>query len=85
MPRDEQALRATVEQSAAVLTAAGFPRMPARVLMALLVAWHPLSLSSAARELSAAHRPHGGRPRREADGEHPESARPVGLAAGRNR
>lgn len=38
MPRDEQALRATVEQSAAVLTAAGFPRMPARVLMALLVA-----------------------------------------------
>ncbi|HEX6365510.1 MAG TPA: MarR family transcriptional regulator [Agromyces sp.] len=38
MPRDEQALKATVEQSAAVLTAAGFPRMPARVLMALLVA-----------------------------------------------
>jgi predicted transcriptional regulator len=38
MPRDEQALKAAVEQSAAVLTAAGFPRMPARVLMALLVA-----------------------------------------------
>ena len=38
MSRDEQSLKATVEQSAAVLTAAGFPRMPARVLMALLVA-----------------------------------------------
>jgi len=38
MTRDEQALGAAVEQSAAVLTAAGFPRMPARVLMALLVA-----------------------------------------------
>ena len=38
MPRDEQGLKAAVEQSAAVLTAAGFPRMPARVLMALLVA-----------------------------------------------
>lgn len=38
MARDEQALRTAVEQSAAVLTAAGFPKMPARVLMALLVA-----------------------------------------------
>jgi hypothetical protein len=38
MPCDEQRLRATVEQSAAVLAAIGFPRMPARVLMALLVA-----------------------------------------------
>lgn len=38
MARDEQALRAAVEQSAAVLTAAGFPKMPARVLMTLLVA-----------------------------------------------
>ena len=37
MARDEQGLQAAVEQSAAVLTAAGFPRMPARVLMALLV------------------------------------------------
>ncbi|UOE43769.1 GbsR/MarR family transcriptional regulator [Agromyces larvae] len=36
-PRDERALKAAVDQSAAVLTAAGFPRMPARVLMALLV------------------------------------------------
>ncbi|QAY72290.1 MarR family transcriptional regulator [Agromyces protaetiae] len=38
MPRDEHALRAAVEQSAAVLTAAGFPKMPARVLMSLAVA-----------------------------------------------
>jgi predicted ArsR family transcriptional regulator len=37
MPRNEQALRDVVEQSAAVLTAAGFPKMPARVLMALMV------------------------------------------------
>ncbi|HEU5223908.1 MAG TPA: MarR family transcriptional regulator [Candidatus Lumbricidophila sp.] len=38
MPRNEAALRTAVDQSAAVLTAAGFPKMPARVLMALLVA-----------------------------------------------
>ncbi|MWB98056.1 GbsR/MarR family transcriptional regulator [Agromyces seonyuensis] len=38
MPKDEQALGAAVEQAAAVLIAAGFPKMPARVLMALLVA-----------------------------------------------
>ncbi|MDQ1607383.1 MAG: hypothetical protein QOE16_115 [Microbacteriaceae bacterium] len=37
MPRNEQTLRDVVEQSAAVLTAAGFPKMPARVLMALMV------------------------------------------------
>lgn len=37
MPRDEPALKAAIEQSAAVLTAAGFPRMPARVLITLLV------------------------------------------------
>jgi len=36
MARDEQALRGVTEQSAAVLTAAGFPKMPARVLMTLL-------------------------------------------------
>ncbi len=35
MARDEQALRDVVEHSAAILTAAGFPKMPARVLMAL--------------------------------------------------
>ena len=38
MARDEQALRDAMEHSAAVLAAAGFPRMPARVLMALTVA-----------------------------------------------
>jgi hypothetical protein len=37
MPRDDDALRAVAEQTAAVLTAAGFPRMPSRILMALLV------------------------------------------------
>lgn len=35
MARDDEALRAAAEQSAAVLAAAGFPRMPARVLMAV--------------------------------------------------
>lgn len=34
---DERALREVREQSAAVLTGAGFPRMPARTLMALMV------------------------------------------------
>ena len=38
MARDEQGLRAAVEQTAAVLAAAGFPKMPARVLVTLLVA-----------------------------------------------
>ncbi|MEJ3405248.1 helix-turn-helix domain-containing protein [Rathayibacter sp. YIM 133350] len=37
MARDEKAIADYVEQSAAALTAAGFPRMPARVLMALMV------------------------------------------------
>ncbi|HEV7183792.1 MAG TPA: MarR family transcriptional regulator [Leifsonia sp.] len=37
MARDEQALRDVVERAAAVLTAAGFPKMPARVMMALTV------------------------------------------------
>ena len=37
MARNEDALRTAVEQSAAVLIAAGFPKMPARVLMTLLV------------------------------------------------
>ena len=35
MPRNEQALRDVVEHSAAILTSAGFPKMPARVLMVL--------------------------------------------------
>ncbi len=38
MARDERALREAAEQSAALLTAAGMPKMPARVLMALTVA-----------------------------------------------
>ncbi|KQV06624.1 GbsR/MarR family transcriptional regulator [Leifsonia sp. Root112D2] len=38
MPRDDQALSDMIEQSAAILTAAGMPRMPSRVLMALTVA-----------------------------------------------
>lgn len=36
--RDEQALRDFSERMSAAMTAAGFPRMPARVLMALTVA-----------------------------------------------
>ncbi|GAB3562321.1 MarR family transcriptional regulator [Arthrobacter alkaliphilus] len=38
MARDEHAVREAAEQSAAILTAAGMPKMPARVLMALTVA-----------------------------------------------
>jgi DNA-binding transcriptional regulator GbsR (MarR family) len=38
MARDEKAIAAYVEQTAAALAAAGFPRMPARVMMALMVA-----------------------------------------------
>lgn len=38
MARDEQVITTAVEQSAALLTGAGFARMPARVLMTLLVA-----------------------------------------------
>ena len=41
MARDEAALAEVMEHSAAVLTAAGFPRMPARVLMALTVTETP--------------------------------------------
>jgi DNA-binding transcriptional ArsR family regulator len=41
MARDEAALAEVMEHSAAVLTAAGFPRMPARVLMALTVTESP--------------------------------------------
>jgi DNA-binding transcriptional ArsR family regulator len=37
MAADEAALAEMMEHSAAVLTAAGFPKMPARVLMALTV------------------------------------------------
>ena len=37
MATDEQALHDVVEHTAAILTAAGFPKMPARVLMSLTV------------------------------------------------
>ncbi|MFC6356389.1 hypothetical protein [Luethyella okanaganae] len=36
MARDEKAVENFVEQTAAVLTAAGFPRMPARALLCLM-------------------------------------------------
>jgi predicted transcriptional regulator len=39
--RDEVALSAIAERCAALLTASGFPRMPARVLMALTVSDEP--------------------------------------------
>ncbi|HEY1104691.1 MAG TPA: MarR family transcriptional regulator [Agromyces sp.] len=45
MARDEVSLRAAVDQSTAVLAGAGFPRMPARVLMALLVSDRGLTAS----------------------------------------
>lgn len=38
MARDDEAVRQSAEQSAAILTAAGLPRMPARVLMTLVIA-----------------------------------------------
>ncbi|WP_423181324.1 GbsR/MarR family transcriptional regulator [Arthrobacter sp. NyZ413] len=38
MARDERTIREAAEQSAAILNAAGMPKMPARVLMALTVA-----------------------------------------------
>jgi DNA-binding transcriptional regulator GbsR (MarR family) len=41
MARDEQAMHEFVEQSAAAMAEAGFPRMPARVLMALIAAEAP--------------------------------------------
>ncbi|KRC46701.1 hypothetical protein ASE16_14870 [Leifsonia sp. Root227] len=37
MAKDERALNDVLEHAAAVLTSAGFPKMPARVLMALTV------------------------------------------------
>jgi DNA-binding transcriptional regulator GbsR (MarR family) len=36
MARDDAALAIAIERSAALLTSSGFPRMPARILMALL-------------------------------------------------
>lgn len=64
MARDEKALKAVAEQAAAVMTAAGMPKMPARVMMALLVSEdgaltaHELSvwLSASAAAISGAVR-----------------------------
>ena len=49
MARDERAMTDFVEQTAAAMAAAGFPRMPARVLMALIAAE---STGLTAKELS---------------------------------
>lgn len=53
MVRDEVSLRAAVDKSVAVLAGAGFPRMPARVLMALLVADRGLTAAELSEELGA--------------------------------
>lgn len=53
MARDEDALRTAVDKSVAVLAGAGFPRMPARVLMALLVSDHGLTAAELGDELGA--------------------------------
>ncbi len=53
MVRDEDALRAAIDKSVAVLAGAGFPRMPARVLMALLVADRGLTAAELSEELGA--------------------------------
>jgi DNA-binding transcriptional regulator GbsR (MarR family) len=54
MARDEQALRDYAERTASFMVAAGFPRMPARVLMALTVSDRDgLTASELAEQLSA--------------------------------
>ena len=54
MARDDKGVNDFVEQSAAAMTAAGFPRMPARVLMALMVADGPgLTAQELGERLSA--------------------------------
>jgi predicted transcriptional regulator len=53
MARDEDSLRAAVDKSVAVLAGAGFPRMPARVLMALLVSDRGLTAAELSEELGA--------------------------------
>jgi len=54
MATDERALTEVLEHSAAVLTAAGFPKMPARVLMALTVTETPgLTAAELAERLGA--------------------------------
>ncbi len=51
MARDEERVREYAERTAAVLAGAGFPRMPARVLMALTVAETGLTAAELAERL----------------------------------
>ena len=53
MARDEQQVREYVERAAALLTGAGFPRMPARVLMTLTAAETGLNAAELASRLDA--------------------------------
>lgn len=53
MARDEQQVREYVERAAALLTGAGFPRMPARVLMTLTAAETGLTAAELADRLDA--------------------------------
>src|SRR6187402_551896 len=53
MARDERALQAATEQSAALLTAAGFPKMPARTLMVLMASETGLTAVELATQLGA--------------------------------
>ena len=53
MARDEQQAREYVERAAALLTGAGFPRMPARVLMTLTAAETGLTAAELAVRLDA--------------------------------
>lgn len=53
MARDEERVKEYVERAAAVLTGAGFPRMPSRVLMTLTAAEHALTAAELAERLDA--------------------------------
>ena len=53
MARDERTLQAATEQSAALLTSAGFPKMPARTLMALMTSETGLTAVELAERLGA--------------------------------
>ncbi|WP_022902019.1 GbsR/MarR family transcriptional regulator [Humibacter albus] len=53
MARNEQQVREYVERAAAILAAAGFPRMPARVLMTLTAAEESQTAADLAESLEA--------------------------------
>jgi len=53
LAKDERQLQAATEQSAALLAAAGFPRMPARVLMRLMANDTGMTAAELAAELAA--------------------------------